>query len=459
MSAPPGGQPPEQPRAAGPVGAFRDHLRNPFHRNAYLLMANQVASAALGVGYWVLVARLYDAETVGRNAALIATLMFLAMVAQFGMKDATTRFVGRAGERARALVVRAYVVVVACSVVAGAAWVAIASATGSRGSIEKPALAVWLVISVASTALFYVQDGVLSGARRTGLVLAENGAYNVAKIVLLVILANAAPSYGILLSWTLPMPIFIAWISWVIFRRVLPQHDASAEDELPSTGMLARWVVGDHVGALFTEAAARLLPLIVVHQLGDTQNAYFYQAWVIASTLPLLAGSGTTAFIVEATQHPEELRPLARRTLYHLARLLLPVAAVGLVAAPWVLRVFGADYADNGTATLRWLLLGILPGLLVIWFLGYARVTNHINRIVAMQAIASLATLALALALVPEHGIEGAGIAWLAGQACGAVAALLWGRPVLFGGGHGPSAVAAGVGTHDRVREDGHHDR
>ena len=222
--------------------------------------------------------------------------------------------------------------------------------------------------------------------------------------------------------------------------------------------MLARWVVGDHVGALFTEAAARLLPLIVVHQLGDAQNAYFYQAWVIASTLPLLAGSGTTAFIVEAAEHPGELRALARRTLYHLARLLLPVAAVGLLAAPWVLRIFGQDYADEGTATLRWLLLGILPGLLVIWFLGYARVTNHINRIVAMQAIASLATLTLALALVPDHGIEGAGIAWLAGQACGAAAALLWGRPVLIGR-HGPPAVAGAAARHDAIPEDGHHDR
>lgn len=434
------------PQSPGPVGALRDHVGNPLHRHAYTLMLNHASSAALGVAYWVLVARLYDAEAVGRNAALIATLMFLSMVAQVGLKDAMTRFLARSGHRARSLVLRAYVVVVACSVVAGLAWVGVATAIGGGDGFGNPALAAWLVVSVASTAIFYVQDGVLSGVRRPGLVLAENGAYNVVKIVALVALVHVSPSYGILLSWTAPMPVAVAWISWVIFRRLIPRH-AGAEAELPSRRALARWVAGDHLGALFTEAAARLLPLIVVHELGDAANAYYYQAAIIASMLPLLAGSTTTSMIVESANRPHDSVHLARRALLHMLALVLPVGLLGILAAPWILRVFGPEYADNGTTTLRLLLAAILPGIAVIWYLGYARATNRIRSVVVMQAVASVVTLVLAWLLVGRHGIAGAGIAWLGGQACAAVLALVQGRDVLLG--HAVPAVAAPMRTGD----------
>ena len=309
-------------------------------------MANQVASAALGVGYWVLVARLYDAETVGRNAALIATLMFLSdgrPVRDEG-RDHPLR---RPRRRARPGARRAYLVVVACSVVAGR------PGSGSpppreprkhreartRSLARRQRRLHRALLRAGRRALRGAAHGARAGRER-GLQRRQDRAPRDPR--------EAAPSYGILLSWTLPMPIFIAWISWVIFRRVLRDHETSAEDELPSTGMLARWVVGDHVGALFTEAAARLLPLIVVHQLGDAQNAYFYQAWVIASTLPLLAGSGTTAFIVEAAEHPRssERSPAGRSTTSPAC--CCPVAAVGLVAAPWVLHIFGGGLRGQG---------------------------------------------------------------------------------------------------------------
>ncbi len=414
----------------GPAAALRAHLTNPLHRNAYTLMLNQALSAALGVVYWIVVARLYDADVVGRNAALIATLMFLSMVAQIGMKDALTQFVGRAGDRAGTLVFRAYAAVVGLSVLAGVLWVAVAGAIGSGGGIDGAALAAWLVVSVATNAVFYVQDGILSGTRRTGIVFLENGLYNLSKIALLVGLAHVSPKHGILLSWTIPIPFFVLGVTWMLVRRVIPKQPATGIP-LPSAGAIGRWVAGDHLGSLFAESAARLLPLMVIHRLGAESNAYFYQAWVIASMLPLITGSAVTSFVVEAAERPSDVRQLARRTLTHVARIGLPAAAFGLVAAPVLLRIFGADYADNAVGALRWLLLATVPGVVTIWFLGYARVTNRISRVVAMQAVVASVTLAVSWALLPGHGIAACGIGWLAGQSCAALLALAWGLPAL----------------------------
>lgn len=129
---------------------------------------------------------------------------------------------------------------------------------------------------------------------------------------------------------------------------------------------------GDYVGSLLNGACLRLLPLLVISLLGSSANAYFYQAWTVALPLELIAFSMTSSFTVEAAANMNQIAAYSRRTLRHIALLIIPMALGLFLAAPFGLGLFGEIYAHEGTTLLRWLVLAT-PSLVVnTWYLSHA---------------------------------------------------------------------------------------
>jgi len=60
------------------VEGLRKQLADPLYRNGYALVANTGATGISGLIYWVLVARLYPTEVVGRATAAYAAMNLLA---------------------------------------------------------------------------------------------------------------------------------------------------------------------------------------------------------------------------------------------------------------------------------------------------------------------------------------------------------------------------------------------
>src|SRR5918999_3426454 len=93
---------PQRERLAG----LRDELANPLFRNAYALMANGGLTGVLGLGYWLLAARLYPPDTVGRNSAEIQAIMFVSGLTAINYM--LIRFVPQSGRRTKRLVLGSY---------------------------------------------------------------------------------------------------------------------------------------------------------------------------------------------------------------------------------------------------------------------------------------------------------------------------------------------------------------
>ncbi|HEX2980124.1 MAG TPA: hypothetical protein VHO48_07660, partial [Anaerolineaceae bacterium] len=93
-----------------------DHLRLPLYRNGYSLVFSSLASSALGMLYWILAARLYPAEIVGLNSAVISTAAFLANIAQLNLTNAMNRFLPAAGRNTRRLISVSYLISVVLAI-------------------------------------------------------------------------------------------------------------------------------------------------------------------------------------------------------------------------------------------------------------------------------------------------------------------------------------------------------
>jgi O-antigen/teichoic acid export membrane protein len=221
--------------------------------------------------------------------------------------------------------------------------------------------------------------------------------------------------------------VSLAPVNLLIFRRLLPAHSQATASQAEPLKLqpIVKYISGNHLAALFLLAYTTLLPVIVASQAGVRANAYFYPPWMIASSLQLVAINMTTSLTVEATRDRPRLRAYSYRVFVHVMQLLVPVISLILLGAPWILRVFGADYAAEGAELLRWLALATLPNTIIVLYIALARVQNRVAGIIVVQGALCVLVLGLSYGLLDVYGIAGVGIAWLTSQTVVAICLLL----------------------------------
>jgi O-antigen/teichoic acid export membrane protein len=405
---------------ARPVGVrLRQHLGNPLNRNVYALMLNTIVSSVLGIAYWALAARLYTPAEVGIGAAMVSTMTFLSNLSQLNLNGALARFLPAAARHGATLVGYAYGFSCLAALAVSVAFLLIAPLVADRLDFlqRTPLLALAFALSVAGWCVFTLQDSVLTALRGAVWVPAENTAFAIIKIALLVLLAGAVPSLGIFISWNLAVVAALVPVNVLVFRRLLPrlraQHRAVA---LPGRRVLARFVALDYVGYLFMQAGTNALPLIVTARLGAEANAAFYVAWLLGSSVELVAYHFGTSLTVEAAADESRLTAYARQMLSRGLLLLTPAAVLLCVSAPLLLAVFGPEYASTGSDILRLFAVAVLPKLVVIVFVAASRVQRRVGRIILVHASTSTLIVSLSLITMNRLGVAGVGVAYLTGQ-------------------------------------------
>jgi hypothetical protein len=127
--------------------------------------------------------------------------------------------------------------------------------------------------------------------------------------------------------------------------------------------------------------------------------------------LPLIAVSGSTgqALVVTGAGDPERLAVYARKVLRQTARLVVPAAVAMALAAPYVLRLFGREYADHAATTLSLLALSAIPNVITTLYVSIYRVQRRMRAVVTVLAGLGAAGCdgdcgrRARLARVPEH--------------------------------------------------------
>jgi O-antigen/teichoic acid export membrane protein len=395
-------------------------------RNGYLLSLTSLASAALGVAFWAVAARMSSPAEVGRSSATITALTLIANVAGLNLLSSFGYLVPRLGRGARRFVARSYTATAATGAALGLAVLAGIALTGSRSLhflVADPLLAVVFAIGAPLFVLFTIQDGVLIGLRRADWVLGENLVFAVGKLAALVALLALGVQSGIAYSWIGGIAVIVPVITVGLFRRLL--HDARPAAEAPPTPREVRRFVGwQYAGALAGQLMMNLLPLLVLALLGSAANGLFYVPWTIAITVDLISHSMGASLTAEGAIDPSRLGEHVRSIARKLGVLLGGGAVVGLLVTPLVLRIYGPAYAHGGSLLLRLLILGALLRAVVVVAQSAARARGR----TAVNLLTETATAVLVLAgsalLLPVWGISAVGWVWLGANAVVAAASL-----------------------------------
>jgi O-antigen/teichoic acid export membrane protein len=421
------------------IDRLQRHLRLPLYWNGYALLFNAIATSGLGIVYWALAARFYSASAVGLNSAVLSAIAFVAGTATLGLNSALIRYIPIAGSNTRRFIAAVYIFGLAVAAVLSLAFgLGLSRWSASMRFIsETPGWLVTFVILSLGWCLFTLQDSALTGLRQTAWVAFENVVFSAVKIVLLTLLARNSPDFGILTSWVVPIILSVLPVNLLLFRRLVPRQVAGGASQaaVSQPGEMRKFIAGSYLGSAFSVASTTLLPLIVLNRAGPSANAYFYVPWLIGAGLQMVSWSMASSLTVEAAFDTRLLTEYGYRMLVNTLRLLAPMAAILMVAAPFILRIFGNEYSAEGTGLLRCLALAAIPHAVVALSLSLARVQNRVRLIVLVQGTLCILGLSLSYYLLPILGLTGIGLGWLATYTLMAlVIVFTFLRPILVNG-------------------------
>jgi O-antigen/teichoic acid export membrane protein len=406
-----------------------EHVRMPLHRDGYALVANSAFTALAGLMYWILAAKTYSAHAVGLNFALISSMMFLAGIASLNLPSILVRFLPESGHRTRGRVILSYAVAGLVAVGAALVFVEFVEAWAPRlGFLESDgSLEAWFLFSTLAWCLFVIQDSVLTALGRAVWVPIENAVFSLLKLGLLAVLASLVPLYGIFVSWTIAMIVSVVAVNVVIFARLMRPAARHAAGEVVSSirdRAFARYFAADYMCSVAWLSTTNLMPVIVTAVAGATMNAYYALAYAVALPLFAFAQNIGTSLMLHGTRDRAALPALTRKAAIQGLRILLPAVILIVILAPYLLSLFGAEYADRSTTVLRLLALAALPNLVIALAMSVARVQRRLRRAVIAVVGAAVLSLGLVVPLLHSFGVAGVGIAWVGSQ-CVIAAGLL----------------------------------
>jgi O-antigen/teichoic acid export membrane protein len=395
-------------------------------RSANSLLVSSGASAALGAVFWVLAARLFDADEVGRDSALIAAMVELSTICQLNLDNILVRFLPAMRGRATRFVVGAYGVSAALAALLGTAFVLVVPAVSDDFAFlrDDGALAFAFVAGLVLWGVFVLQDSALTATRHAHVVPVENIAFGLLKLAALPVAVALALTHGVFLAWIVPMAILLVPVNIIVFRTALARHRAAAPAATAHaiTGLKA-FLAQDYVGQVLMRLGVTLLPVLVVATLGAQDNAYFYIPFTIVIACDMMVLSIGTSIVAESAYDQRLAHDHVRVVLRRYGPPLVAGVAVLVVAAPVVLLPFGSDYAREGDWVLRILALACLPRALVFLAGAVWRLQGRGRLLLAVEAIMLVILLGSVVPLAKAIGLTGVALAWLGAAVAAALPA------------------------------------
>ena len=192
-------------------GALTARVRRAFSTSkttlggGYVLTLNSLIGAALGFAFWIVAAHRFSPADIGFASAAVAGAGLISGIGTDGLHNTFLRFVPRVGAAWPAVVVRGYTVAAVATAALGSLFVLAASRLDS--DLGRLGAASWILLYVAGApvwSVFSLQDVVLIARRHARLVLIEDTAVSLARIVLLLTGVLGDGAQGIFLAWLLP---------------------------------------------------------------------------------------------------------------------------------------------------------------------------------------------------------------------------------------------------------------
>lgn len=399
-------------------------MKQTLFTNAGYLLGVNVLNATVGFMFWSLAARLYQPEDIGISSAVISAAALVSGVANLGMNVSVVRFLPES-KSPTLLLNTIFTLGTITSIVASGAFLA-------GLPLWSPSLLV-LRQRIPQTAGFtaLVSFSVLMGLTQMAFIARRQALYalfqaaivsagRLALVILLIGFGAAGPVGSVLLATAAAVVMALMFF----LPRVETGYQIRLNLNWTQLGAMIPYSLGNLASTLFIQTWPLALPLIVLEILGPTSSGYAYIAWMLGGVLTGPGIALANSAFAEGSNSPGKLSHILIQAAGPGLLLTMSISAAVGVAAPWVMLLFGADYAREATGLLR-TMAATAPMVLLSWlYFTRLRVQKCIGKLIAVSIIVAGCTLSLAIILMPSLGILAIGVGWLTGNSLVALLAL-----------------------------------
>lgn len=408
-------------------------LRSKLYTNTAYLWFGEATFDLLGFAFWAVAARLYPPEVVGLGGAAIASLVFLAQVAQFGLGYAFIRYLHQAQDGPDRLLGRS---------LAGTAVISFLSGLILLGSLplwshdlrellwRSPGYAGAYLLFVVFNTIWALLHFIFIAYRRSVFVMSQRLVAGVLRIPLVVLLSGIGSAFGVLAGHGLAIIVGTLVALFFLSRCTGKLHPPLALD-LWRLAPLAPFALSSLASHVLTILAWQLLPLSIIALAGAEAAGFFYVAWAV-SAIPLVMARYLALVLFAEGSH--DMQGFWTQAWSAMA---VGVALGGLFAVlayflgDVVLLPFGRDYIEESSTLLKLLTAATPMAAVTHVYLSIERVRQRLVSLVAVSLIVTIVMLGTIAVLVPSMGIVGAGYGVVAGYGVGALLSLLLLYPMM----------------------------
>lgn len=367
--------------------------------------------SVLGFGFWLFVAHLYSPAQIGTATVLISITTLISNISLLGLDSSLVRFLPGSKNQSRDINA-AMIVVALAAMLAAAIYVVIGPHLGIQLSLlESNWEKIGFIVLMAVVSLNSLTDSVFIANRRAEL---HTMTYTLLASVKLILPLFLIPfgSIGIFAAYI--GAVFASLVlTFFLMRRTNGYKLTKPNWQLFSA--TRKYAVNNYIGHILSSATSQLMPIFILAALGAAQVAYFSMAWTMANFLYVIPTAIAQSLLAESSRDVQKKMLHLKNAIRILACILIPIVIIAILAAPYLLTIFGAQYSLGSSAIFQILALAT-------FFVAINEVSNTIlniehrsSGVVASQLSSLVSTFVSAIFLL-RYGLIGVGASLLIGN-------------------------------------------
>jgi O-antigen/teichoic acid export membrane protein len=383
-------------------------------RNSMFLMLSAALTAAIGFGFWGLVAHLYPASRIGLATSLLSAISLISYVSLFGFNSTLIRYPA-SGRARNGQISIALASVAATGLLVGAAYLAGLGLISPQLEFvrDSPWAAVSFVLFCALAAVNLLTDSVFIGARMPQYnTLVDGIIQSLVKLVMPVFLV-ALGAVGIITATGVGYLVAVVASIYFMYRKLGFRFEVRVKATRLRES--ARYSVSSYVSTLLNLLPLLVLPTIVLRKLGSEQSAYYFMAFQIATLLSAASYAIGQSLFSEGAHDPEHVGALLRRSARIMSLIVVPAAVALAVLSGPILSIFGAAYAQHAQGLLVVLSLGSVAVAFNSWAANALRIVSRMRSLVVSDVVLTGTVFGIAVGF-GSRGLLWMGYAWVAGN-------------------------------------------
>jgi O-antigen/teichoic acid export membrane protein len=383
------------------------------HINSFYLLTSSIIMSVLGFGFWAICTRLYTPEQIGIATALLAGLNLVTSLSLLGFEISLIRILPTHPKKSELF--NTYLTItsviglfLAVLFLAVQPFIAAELSILHSGILVGVLFVAFTLVSISS----YLVESALIAYTQAKYVFYKSIIFGLLKLPLPFVFLFLG-AFGVYSAWMASLLAAVAYSMWVLQKRF--DHRLWLRINPAHLKGTMRYSFFNYIAAFIEGAPIMVLPLLITAVMGPTQNAYYYMTMTIANVLFMIPISAAQSLFAEGAQAAADTAAKLRRAIVFMSALLLPAIAATFVLGPFVLGIFGEDYANNGAWALNIFAVSAIPMAVSTVCRTLLKLKFKSGLIVAIDCIGAAVIISFAY-LFSNQQLNGIALAWLYGQ-------------------------------------------